>query len=138
MDNNCIFCKIIKKEIPSKKVFEDDDFLAILDVAPATKGHILILPKEHAANLNELSDDKAGKILILAKKIVNAMMKVLDFNNYNIIQNNGKIAGQTVGHYHLHIIPRYSIDEVGLWTPHENDESVTDELAKAIGDKIDV
>ena len=65
-------------------------------------------------------------------------MKVLDFNNYNIIQNNGKIAGQTVGHYHLHIIPRYSIDEVGLWTPHENDESVTDELAKAIGDKIDV
>ena len=108
--------------------------MAVLDVAPATKGHVLILPKEHATTLDELSDDKASKILVLAKKIIKAMMKVHGFTNYNLIQNNGKLAGQTVGHYHLHLIPRYSIDEVGLWTPHENDPSVTDELAKKVYD----
>lgn len=132
MDNNCIFCKIINKEIPSKVVYEDNDFLAMLDIAPATKGHVLILPKEHASTLVELSDDKASKILILAKKIINAMMKVYDFTGYNLIQNNGKLAGQTVNHFHLHLIPRYSVDDVGLWTPHEGDPSVTDELAKKV------
>ena len=132
MDSNCIFCKIINKEIPSKIVYEDNDFLAMLDIAPATKGHVLILPKEHAATLTELSDDKASKILVLAKKIINAMMKVHGFTSYNLIQNNGKLAGQTVNHFHLHLIPRYSVDDVGLWTPHEGDPSVTDELAKEV------
>ena len=132
MDDNCIFCKIIKKEIPSKLIYEDDDFLAILDVSPATKGHVLILPKEHAATLLELSDDKLSKILILAKKIISAMKKVHGFNDYNIIQNNGELAGQTVGHFHLHLIPRYNKNEVGLWTPHEGDPSVTDDLAEQV------
>lgn len=132
MDSNCIFCKIINKEIPAKIVYEDNDFLAMLDIAPATKGHVLILPKEHAATLTELSDDKASKILVLAKKIINAMMKVHGFTSYNLIQNNGKLAGQTVNHFHLHLIPRYSVDDVGLWTPHEGDPSVTDELAKEV------
>ena len=132
MDDNCIFCKIIKKEIPSKLIYEDDDFLAILDVSPATKGHVLILPKEHAATLLELSDDKLSKILILAKKIISAMKKVHGFNDYNIIQNNGELAGQTVGHFHLHLIPRYNKNEVGLWIPHEGDPSVTDDLAEQV------
>ena len=132
MDNNCIFCKIINKEIPSKLIYEDDDFLAILDVAPATKGHVLILPKEHAATLLDLSDDKASKILVLAKKIIKAMKEVHGFTNYNIIQNNGRIAGQTVDHYHLHLIPRYSVEEMGLWCPHEGDPSVTEELAAEV------
>lgn len=136
MESNCIFCKIINKEIPSKIVYEDNDFLAMLDIAPATKGHVLILPKEHAATLTELSDDKATKILVLAKKIINAMMKVHGFTSYNLIQNNGKLAGQTVNHFHLHLIPRYSVDDVGLWTPHEGDPSVTDELAKEVYDLI--
>ena len=132
MDSNCIFCKIINKEIPSKVIYEDKDFLAILDIAPATKGHVLIVPKEHVVTLLELSDDKASKILVLAKKIVSAMQKVHGFTDYNIIQNNGRIAGQSVDHYHLHLIPRYSVDEVGLWVPHEDDPSVTDELAEAV------
>ena len=132
MDSNCIFCKIINKEIPSKIVYEDNDFLAMLDIAPATKGHVFILPKEHATTLAELSDDKASKILVLAKKIINAMMKVHGFTSYNLVQNNGKLAGQTVDHFHLHLIPRYSVDDLGLWTPHEGDPSVTDELAKEV------
>ena len=132
MDSNCIFCKIINKEISSKVVYEDNDFIAMLDIAPATKGHVLILPKEHASTLTELSDDKASKILVLAKKIINAMMKVHGFTSYNLVQNNGKLAGQTVNHFHLHLIPRYSVDDLGLWTPHEGDPSVTDELAKEV------
>ena len=132
MDSNCIFCKILNKEIPSKAVYEDEDFLAFLDIAPATKGHVLIVPKEHAATLSDLSDDKASKILLLAKKIVEAMKKVHGFTDYNIVQNNGEIAGQTVHHYHLHIIPRYSKGELGLWTPHDNDPSVTEESAEAV------
>ena len=134
--DNCIFCSIIKGDIPSFKIYEDSDFLAFLDIAPGTKGHTLIIPKEHAATLEDLSDEKASKILILAKKIVKAMKEVHGFTNYNIIQNNGKIAGQTVDHYHMHIIPRYSIEEVGLWTPHEDDPSVNEENAKLVRDKL--
>lgn len=132
MDSNCIFCKILNNEIPSKKIYEDDDFLAMLDIAPATKGHVLILPKEHATTMSDLSDDKLSKILILAKKIIEAMKKVHGFTDYNIIQNNGRLAGQTVAHYHLHLIPRYSVDEVSLWNPHENDPSVTEEMAEQV------
>ena len=132
MDNNCIFCKIINKEIPSKMIYEDNDFYAMLDIAPATRGHVLILPKEHAATMSDLSDEKLSKILVLAKKIIEAMKKVHGFTDYNIIQNNGRLAGQTVDHYHLHLIPRYSIDEVSLWSPHDNDPSVTEELAETV------
>lgn len=134
--DNCIFCSIIKGDIPSFKIYEDNDFLAFLDIAPGTKGHTLIIPKVHAATLEELPDDKAAKILVLAKKIVKAMKEVHGFTNYNIIQNNGKLAGQTVDHYHMHIIPRYSVEEVGLWTPHEDDSSVNEENAKLVRDKL--
>ena len=134
--DNCIFCKIANGEISSNVVYEDNDFIAILDLSPATKGHVLLIPKKHAANLLELPDDVASKVLPVAKKIVNAQKEVLGFNNFNLIQNNGRIAGQTVDHYHLHLIPRYSIDEISLWAPHENDPSVTKELAEEIRGKI--
>lgn len=134
--DNCIFCKIANGEIPSNVVYEDNDFIAILDLSPATKGHVLLIPKKHAANLLELPDETAAKVLPVAKKIINAQKEVLGFTNFNLIQNNGRIAGQTVNHYHLHLIPRYSIDEISLWAPHENDPSVTKEFAEEIRDKI--
>lgn len=130
--DNCIFCKIANGEIKSNVVYEDNDFIAILDLSPATKGHVLLIPKTHAANLLELPDDVASKVLPIAKKIISAQKDVLGFTNYNLIQNNGRIAGQTVDHYHLHLIPRYSIDEISLWAPHEDDPSVTKELAEEI------
>lgn len=129
---DCIFCKIIDGTIPSKLIYEDNDFKAILDVAPATKGHVLVIPKEHAVTLTDLSDDKLSKLFVLAKKIIKAMKEVHGFTNYNIIQNNGPIAGQTVDHFHLHLIPRYSVEEMGLWCPHEDDPSVTEELATQV------
>lgn len=133
---DCIFCKIISNEIPSKKVYEDDDFLAILDLSPATKGHVLVIPKEHSETLTDLSDEMLSKILIVSKKIMKAMKTVHDFTNYNVVQNNGRLAGQTVPHFHLHLIPRYSIEEMVLWCPHDNDPSVTDEMAQKVKDLI--
>ena len=134
--NDCIFCKILKNEIPSFTVYEDDDFKAILDIAPATKGHILIIPKEHSESIFDLSDEKAMKIFLVAKKITTALKNVLNVSNFNLIQNNGRIAGQTVNHFHLHIIPRYSLDEISLWVPHENDPSVTEDFAKEVKNAI--
>lgn len=133
---NCIFCKIANGEIKSNVVYEDKDFIAILDLSPATKGHILLIPKIHATTLIDLPDEIASKVLPVAKKIVAAQKEVLGITNYNIIQNNGRLAGQTVEHYHLHIIPRYSIDEISLWAPHEDDPSVTKELAEEISEHI--
>ena len=109
-DENCIFCKIANGEIPSRTLHEDDDFRVILDLAPATKGHALILPKEHFKNLYEISDEVAAKVLPLAKKMANKMTEKLGCDGFNIIQNNNEIAGQTVFHYHMHLVPRYSDD----------------------------
>ena len=119
-DNNCIFCKLANGEIPTATIYEDEDFRVILDANPAAKGHALILPKEHYANLYELDDELAGKSMILAKKMITKLTKALDCDGYNIVQNNGEAAGQTVFHYHVHMIPRHKDDKVGLgWTMHE-------------------
>ena len=107
---DCIFCKIANGEIPSKTLYEDADFRVILDLAPAAKGHALILPKDHAANLYELSEESASKVLVVAKKIAEQMKNKLNCEGLNLMQNNGEVAGQTVHHFHMHVIPRYSDD----------------------------
>ena len=115
---DCIFCKIANGEIPSKTLYEDADFRVILDLSPATKGHALILPKEHAANIYELPEETAGKVFKLAKKLATKMTDKLGADGFNIVQNNGEIAGQTVFHFHLHLIPRYADDNQKiLWNP---------------------
>lgn len=113
-DDNCIFCKIANGEIPSATLYEDEDFRVILDLAPAAKGHALILPKEHYANLYELDDSIAAKVFVLAKKMITKLTEILGCDGYNIVQNNGEVAGQTVFHFHMHLIPRYHDDQVGL------------------------
>ena len=110
--DNCIFCKIAAGDIPSATIYEDNDFRVILDIEPASKGHALILPKEHYANLYELSDDLAAKALIVAKKVITKMTGILGCDGYNVVQNNGEAAGQTVFHFHIHLIPRYKDDNV--------------------------
>ena len=109
-DSNCIFCKIAGGEIPSKTIYEDDEFRVILDISPATKGHALILPKEHYANIYEMPEDVAGRVMVLAKKMAGHMTEVLKCDGFNIMQNNGEAAGQTVFHFHMHLIPRYAQD----------------------------
>ena len=109
-DSNCIFCKISGGEIPSKTIYEDEEFRVILDISPASKGHALIIPKEHYANLYEMPEDAAGRVLILAKKLAGHMTERLKCDGFNIVQNNGETAGQTVFHFHMHLIPRYAGD----------------------------
>ena len=109
-DKNCIFCKIANGEIPSRALYEDEDFKVILDLAPATKGHALILPKNHFKNLYEVSDDLAAKVLPLAKKMATTMTEKLGCDGFNLVQNNNEIAGQTIYHFHMHLVPRYVDD----------------------------
>lgn len=118
---DCIFCKIANGEIPSKTLYEDENFRVILDLAPATKGHALILPKEHAANLYELPEETAAKVLGVAKTVAVQMKEKLQCDGLNLVQNNGEVAGQTVNHFHLHIIPRYADDGQKIaWEPGES------------------
>ncbi len=109
-EKDCIFCKIANGDIPSKTLYEDEEFKVILDVGPATRGHALILPKNHYANLYELPDETAVKVMLLAKKMAVLMTEKLGCDGFNLVQNNGKAAGQTVFHFHLHLIPRYKED----------------------------
>ena len=132
-DCNCIFCKIANGEIPSTTLYEDEDFRVILDLGPASKGHALILPKVHAANIYEISDEMAAKAMILAKKMAAKMTDALKCDGFNIVQNNGESAGQTVFHFHMHLIPRYKGDKVGItWEPG----TLTDEVKKEVLEKL--
>ena len=131
--SDCIFCKIANGEIPSATLYEDEDFRVILDLGPASKGHALILPKAHAANIYEISDDMAAKAMILAKKMATKMTEALKCDGFNIVQNNGEPAGQTVSHFHMHLIPRYEGDQVGItWKPG----TLTDEVKNEILEKL--
>ena len=131
-NDNCIFCKIAAGDIPSTTIYEDEDFRVILDIEPASKGHALILPKEHYANLYELPEELASKVLIVAKKVITAMTEILGCDGYNVLQNNGEVAGQTVFHFHMHLIPRYKDDTVTItWNHGTVTEELKKELAKA-------
>ncbi len=119
-DSNCIFCKLANGEIPTNSIFENELFNVILDNGPATKGHCLILPKEHYANLFEIPEDTAAEAMKLAKKLAVKLKDKLSADGVNLVQNNGAAAGQTVNHFHLHIIPRYENDgQHILWNPTE-------------------
>ena len=134
-DENCIFCKIAAGEIPSATLYEDDDFNVILDASPATKGHALILPKEHYANIYEIDEDVLGKAAKLAKKIITHEKEVLGCDGYNIVQNNGEVAGQTVFHFHMHLIPRYGKDEnkkIIEWDQNEFSEEEMKSICEAM------
>lgn len=132
-NENCIFCKIAAGEIPSATIYEDDDFRVILDVEPASKGHALIIPKEHYANLYELPEELASKALVVAKKVITKMTEIVGCEGYNVLQNNGEVAGQTVFHFHMHLIPRYKEDDVTIkW----KQGALTDELKAEILSKM--
>ncbi len=109
---SCIFCKILKNEIKSNKVFENDRFIAILDAFPANEGHILIIPKEHYANIFEIPVDVMQEAYSITHKLANTLKSNMNIQDINILQNNGIIAGQTVNHFHIHVIPRYENDTV--------------------------
>ena len=128
-DKDCLFCKIAAGEIPSATLYEDEDFRVILDLGPASKGHALILPKEHYRNLYDIDEDVAAKAMVLAKKMAVKMKDALGCDGFNIVQNNEEAAGQTVFHFHMHLIPRYKDDNVGLgWNMGKLTDQDRDEI----------
>ena len=128
-DKDCLFCKIAAGEIPSATLYEDEDFRVILDLGPASKGHALILPKEHYRNLYDIDEDVAAKAMVLAKKIAVKMKDALGCDGFNIVQNNEEPAGQTVFHFHMHLIPRYEGDNAGFgWNMGKLTDEVRDEI----------
>lgn len=130
---DCIFCKIANGEIPSKTLYEDEQFRVILDLSPATKGHALILPKEHYANLFELPEERAAGAMLLAKKMSAKMNERLKADGINLVQNNGEAAGQTVMHFHLHLIPRYHEDgQHIMWKPGTVTQDELEEIKNLI------
>ena len=127
--DDCIFCKLANGIIPTNSLYEDDVVKVIFDAGPASSGHVLILPKEHFDNVYALDDDTATHVFQVAVKVAKALKEGLNLEGLNIVQNNGEIAGQTVFHFHMHIIPRYKGDTVNVgWKPGE----VTDEEIEKI------
>lgn len=132
--DDCIFCKIANGDIPTNALYEDDIVKVIFDLGPASKGHVLILPKNHFDNVYGLDDETAAHIFQVAVKVANAMKSALKPDGINIVQNNGEAAGQTVFHFHMHIIPRYKDDTVNVtWVPGKISEDEIAQLKEAIG-----
>jgi len=132
-DSNCIFCKIANGEIPSTTLYEDEDFRVILDLGPATRGHALLLPKEHYKDLFDLEDEVAAKALVRAKRIAGRLQKAVGADGMNLVQNNGEDAGQTVFHFHMHLIPRYPEDHAGIaWNPGKTDSEDMEEIKRLV------
>ena len=134
-DKTCIFCKIIAGEIPARTICEDEDFKVILDANPASKGHALILPKEHYADLYEIDEHVLAKASKLAKKLAEHMTGVLECDGLNLIQNNVEVAGQTVFHFHMHLIPRYKNmknNDLLNWTHEEFTTEEQDDICQKL------
>lgn len=140
-DPNCIFCLIIEGKIPASKVYENEEIVAFLDIGQVTKGHTLVIPKEHQANIFELQEETAAALFRNVPKVANAIKKAFNPVGLNLLNNNGELAYQSVFHYHIHLIPRYGEgDGFGLvWKTHENDYSQEsrDQIAQEIGQKIE-
>jgi histidine triad (HIT) family protein len=124
---DCLFCKIVAGEIPAQVIMEDDDVLAFMDIAPATRGHALVIPKQHAADLFEIEPDQLAAVAKMAQRVALRIRDQLAADGVNLINSNRPAAWQTVFHFHVHVIPRYVGDPLRLpWTPGAGD---MDEIA---------
>ena len=134
--DDCIFCKIAAGEIPSRKIYEDSDLIAIMDLNPTSKGHSLIIPKEHCTNIYDIDEDIAAKVMKTAKKLATKMTVALNCDGFNLLQNNGETAGQTMFHFHMHLIPRYKdadnnmLKFTSVSFSDEEMESIRDQIIK--------
>lgn len=129
---DCIFCKIIEGEIPCDKIYEDNDVLAFMDIRPVSRGHALVVPKQHSADILEADEHDLHKTLMAARKISHAIVKVTNADGFTISTNRGEAAGQTVFHLHFHIIPRYKKDGLKPWPHQETEAKTRAEIAEKI------
>lgn len=129
---NCIFCKIIKREIPSDIIYEDDQTLAILDIRPVSRGHALVMPKQHTEDLMSVSETDLANTIRITQKITRAVKDATGADGMNVSTNNGSAAGQVIFHLHFHLIPRFSGDGLKTWAHHETEPKTRSELAEKI------
>lgn len=128
-----IFTRIVNGEIPAVRVYEDEQTLAFMDIAPASRGHTLVICKEEYPQLLDLPPATLAAVAQTVQRVARALVAVLQPDGYNIVQNNGAAAGQTVFHYHVHIIPRWDGDNaLSLWAPGQSDPATLEELAVQI------
>ena len=131
--DDCIFCKLANGDIPVDAIYEDDLVKVIFDAGPASEGHVLIIPKSHADGIYDLTDEQAERIFAVAVKVSNALKKAFEPDGLNVVQNNGEIAGQTVFHFHMHLIPRYKGDGVNVgWNPKELTDDARQEMLEKV------
>ncbi len=131
-NENCIFCKIVNKEIPSKKIYEDKKVIAFLDINPISKGHTLIIPKKHSENIFDIGESELKGIISTSKKISILLKNKLNADGVNILHASGKEAQQSVFHFHIHIIPRYKDDGLNTWPKSNYKELNFEEIIKKI------
>lgn len=129
---DCIFCKIIKGDIPCEKLYENEHVIAFLDIAPVNKGHALVVPKVHHKDLLDMPEKLFEEVGMVAKKVAKAQISALKADGFNIGQNNGKAAGQDVFHFHMHVIPRFENDGHKPWSHEKYNEGEMAELGKKI------
>jgi histidine triad (HIT) family protein len=130
---DCIFCKVLAGEIPSERIYEDEHAIAVMDINPWTRGHAVVFPRKHAANLFEIEDDELEHVAVAAKRVATKMRDTLDCDGINLLQSNGAAAWQTIFHLHVHVIPRYEGDPLELPTrPKPASPEELAEVAKEI------
>ena len=128
----CVFCKIISGEIPAYKVYEDENFLAFLDIKPINPGHTLVISKNHYATLSEISETELSNMILIVKKLAILLAKKLSFSDYTISENNGPLSGQSIAHFHFHIIPRFAGDKLLSWKHKEYQAGEAEEIIRKI------
>ncbi|ALL01546.1 histidine triad (HIT) protein [Pyrodictium delaneyi] len=138
MTGDCIFCKIIRGEIPSVKIYEDENVVAFLDIYPINPGHTLVVPKRHVEYLHELKDDEAAALINAVKKLAPRIVEAMGADGYNVVTNNGRAAGQVIFHVHFHIVPRFEDDKCRFDCERskpsmEELEKVGEQIRRAIG-----
>ena len=133
---DCLFCKIVKKEIPASIVYEDSKYIAFLDIMPVNKGHTLVIPKEHHEDLLSTSDSILDGMLNIAKKIAKGVLSAVGSSGCNVSFNVGPVAGQVVPHLHLHIMPRFEDDGYSLWHGKEYKEGEMQDVASKIRENL--
>jgi len=136
MSTNCLFCKIVAGEIPATKIYEDEKSLAFLDIMPASYGHTLVIPKEHHANFDEVTPEVLCQTISCAQKVGRAVKSALDLEGYNVDIHNGEVAGQSVQHLHIHIIPRHKDDGLLLFPRSKYQDGEMEEIAGKIREQV--
>jgi|SRR3989344_2289548 len=134
--NDCIFCKIVKGEIPSNKVYEDEKVLAFLDIGPVNKGHALVIPKEHYVNIYDIPENLLKNVIAAVKKVSKAVKKGVNADGINLNMSNDPSAGQVVMHFHMHVIPRFKNDNLKLWPQSKYKEGEAEEVKKKIKENL--